>query len=175
MIRLFELILLAILLTAASFKAGKVNLTASNPGLFACEKVSFLEPFHGGKEIKVFASFDHSARNPTRGNGAAIWVESENMREFKTCISEYGDASNSSAEANWVAVQSVPTGTQIGSTSLDPWTTGTECKWIDFPQVSFVFPCLLFTRGTQQAGHILKEKVTPETVYFLYSLISRPH
>jgi len=149
-------ILLTILFTAASFKAGKVNVTASNPGLFACKKVSFPEPFHGGKEIKVFASLGHSARNPTRGNGAAIWVESENIREFRTCISEYGDASNSSAEANWVAVQSVPSGAQIGSTSLDPWTTGTECKRIDFPQVSFLLACLLFTWNSRSGRNLKK-------------------
>jgi len=150
---LFFTLFTAVLLTcsgeAAIFKAGKVNLTASNPGLFACEKVSFPEPFHGGKEIKVFASFGHSARNPTRGNGAAIWVESENIHEFRTCISEYGDASNSSVEANWVAVQSVPSGTQIGSTSLDPWTTGTECKRIDFPQRFLSPPTIIVTPSHQ--------------------------
>ena len=121
--------------TAASFKAGKVNVTTASPGLFGCEQVSFTEPFHGGKETKVFASFGHSVKNPSRGNGAAVWVESEDKRQFKICISEYGVGSNSSAEVNWVAMQSVPSGTQTGTTSLNAWTTGTECKRIDFPQV----------------------------------------
>jgi len=121
--------------TAASFKAGKVNVTTASPGLFGCEQVSFTEPFHGGKEIKVFASFGHSVKNPIRGNGAAVWVESEDKRQFKICICEYGVGSNSSAEVNWVAMQSVPSRTQTGTTSLNAWTTGTECKRIDFPQV----------------------------------------
>ena len=41
----------------------------------------------------------------------------------------------SSAEINWIALQSAPKGAQLGTTSLDSWTTGTECKKIDFPQV----------------------------------------
>ena len=134
---LVESSLLSLLFTAASFKAGKINVTTINPGLFACEKVSFSEPFHGGKEVKVFASFGHSVKNPTRGDGAAIWVESEDKNQFKTCISEYGLGSNTTGEVNWIAVQSAPSETQIGTTSLNSWTTGTKCKRIDFPQVSF--------------------------------------
>ena len=110
-------------------------MTTANPGLFACHKVSFAQPF-GGKEVKVFASFGHSVKNPFRGNGAAIWVGSEDTNQFTTCISEYGDGSNGTAEVNWIAVQSVPSGAQVGTTTLNSWTTGTECKKIDFPQVS---------------------------------------
>jgi len=55
-----------------------------------------------------------------------------------------------------VAVQSVPSGTQIGSTSLDPWTTGTECKRIDFPQVSFLLACLLFTWNSTSGRNLKK-------------------
>ena len=89
--------------------------------------------------MKVFASFDHSVeRSPTRGNGAAIWVESEDQNQFTTCVSEYGEGSNGTAEVNWIAVQSVPSRAQIGTADLDPWTTGTQCKRIDFPQVSIV-------------------------------------
>ena len=57
---------------------------------------------------------------------------------FKTCISEYSFGSNKTGEVNWIAVQSVPSGTQMGTTSLNSWTTGTECKRIDFPQVSSI-------------------------------------
>ena len=138
MINLYLVSFFVLIFTAASFKAGKVNVTTASPGLFGCEQVSFPEPFHGGKEIKVFASFGHSVKNPSRGNGAAVWVESEDKTRFKTCISEYSFGSNKTGEVNWIAVQSVPSGAQIGSTSLDPWTTGTECKRIDFPQVSSI-------------------------------------
>ena len=124
-------------LIAASFKAGKDNVTTSSPGLFACKKISFSQPFNGGKKVKVFASFGHSMeRSPTRGNGAAIWVELEDQNQFTTCVSEYGEGSNGTAEVNWIAVQSVPSGAQIGTADLDSWTTGTQCKRIDFPQVS---------------------------------------
>ena len=123
---------------AANLKTGKVNVTTASSGLFACQKVSFEHPFVG-KEVKVFASFGHSVKNPSRGNGAAIWVESEDTNQFTTCISEYGDGSNGTAEVNWIAVQSVPSGAQVGTTALNSWTTGTECKRIDFPQVSLSF------------------------------------
>ena len=126
------------LFTAAKFKTGKINVTTANPGLFACQKVSFAQPF-GGKEVKVFASFGHSVKNPSRGNGGAIWVESEETSQFTSCIFEYGDGSNGTAEVNWIAVQSVPSGAQVGTTAMNSWTTGTECKKIDFPQVSLSF------------------------------------
>ena len=58
--------------TASSFKAGKTNITAQSPGLFACETITFTEPFSGGKQVKVFAAFGHSVKNQARGNGAAI-------------------------------------------------------------------------------------------------------
>ena len=113
-------------------------MTTTIPGLFACQNVYFAQPFDG-REVKVFASFGHSVKNPSRGNGAAIWVESEETSQFTTCISEYGDGSNGTAEVNWIAVQSVPSGAQIGTTALNSWTTGTKCKKIDFPQVSLNF------------------------------------
>ena len=120
---------------AISFKAGKTNVTVKSPGLFACETITFAEPFSGGKQVKVFASFGHSVNNQARGNGAAIWVESADRTQFRACIYEYSNGSNSTAEINWIALQSAPKGTQLGTTSLDSWTTGTECKKIDFPQV----------------------------------------
>ncbi|CAH3195723.1 unnamed protein product [Porites evermanni] len=124
---------------AISFKAGKTNITVKSPGLFACETITFAEPFSGGKQVKVFASFGHSVNNQARGNGAAIWVESADRTQFRACIYEYSNGSNSTAEINWIALQSAPKGAQLGTTSLDPWTTGTECKKIDFPQVRFFF------------------------------------
>ena len=122
-------------LIAISFKAGKTNVTVKSPGLFACETITFAESFSGGKQVKVFASFGHSVNNQARGNGAAIWVESADRTQFRACIYEYSNGSNSTAEINWVALQSAPKGAQLGTTSLDSWTTGTECKKIVFPQV----------------------------------------
>ena len=122
-------------LIAVSFKAEKTNVTVKSPGLFACETITFAEPFSGGKQVKVFASFGHSVNNKVGGNGAAIWVESADRTQFRACIYEYSNGSNSTAEINWIALQSAPKGALLGTTSLDSWTTGTECKKIDFPQV----------------------------------------
>ena len=104
---------------AISFKAGKTNITVKSPGLFACETITFAEPFSGGKQVKVFASFGHSVNNQARGNGAAIWVESADRTQFRACIYEYSNGSNSTAEINWIALQSAPKGAQLGTTSLD--------------------------------------------------------
>ena len=120
---------------AIGFKAGKSNITVKSPGLFACETITFAESFFGGKQVKVFASFGHSVNNKARGNGAAIWVESADSTQFRACIYEYSNGSNSTAEINWIALLSAPKGALLGTTSLDSWTTGTECKKIDFPQV----------------------------------------
>ena len=102
-------------------------------GLFACEKITFEEPFSGGKQVKVFLSPGNST------NGAAVWVESEDQSQFRACIYEYSDGSNAAAELNWIALESAPSGAQLGTTSLDSWTTGTKCKKVDFPQVSLIF------------------------------------
>ena len=90
--------------------------------MFACE-TTFVEPFSGGKQVKFFASFGHSVNNKARGNGAAFWVESADRAQFRACIYEYSNGSNSSAEINWIALQSDPKGAQLGITSMDSWTT----------------------------------------------------
>ena len=112
-------------------------MTTTTPGLFTCKKVSFKEPFYGGDEIKIFASKSHPGRN--RGNGAAIWVESANKKGFSVCVLEYGNGSSGTAEVNWIALQSAPSGAQTGTASLNSWATGTECKKIYFPQVGGLY------------------------------------
>ena len=72
-------------------------------------------------------------------NGAAVWVESKDQSKFRACISEYSDGSNAAAELNWIALESAPSGAQLGTTSLDSWTTGTKCKKVDFPLVNLIF------------------------------------
>ena len=106
--------------------------------LFACKNVSFEEPFIGGQEIKIFISKSHATKSSTRGNGAAIWVESVDNKAFTVCILEYGDGSSGTSQVNWMALQSVPTGAQLGTASLNSWTTGTNCKRIAFEKVRFV-------------------------------------
>ena len=108
--------------------------------LFACKNVSFEEPFHGGQEIKIFISKSHATEGFTRasGNGAAIWVESVNNKAFTVCVLEYGDGSSGASQVNWMALQSVPAGAQLGIASLNAWTTGTKCKRIAFEKVRLV-------------------------------------
>ena len=103
--------------------------------MFACETITLAELFSGGKQVKVFAAFGHSVNNQARGNGASIWVESTDRTQFRACIYEYSNGSNSTAEINWIALQSASKGAQLGTASLDSWTTGTDCKKIGFPLV----------------------------------------
>ncbi|XP_073250982.1 uncharacterized protein [Porites lutea] len=138
---------------AASFKAGKVNIGAAGGSLFACKQISFTQPFPGGKEVKVLASFGHAVNNSAHSNGAAIWVESEDANQFRACVYEYSDGSNKTAEFNWVAMQSAPSGAQLGTTLLDSWATGTECKRIDFPQRFQSLPTILVT-----PSHLVPER-----------------
>ena len=48
---------------------------------------------------------------------------------------EFSDGSNGTAGLNWLAIQAAPVGAQLGTSSLDSWTTVTECKTISFQQV----------------------------------------
>ena len=81
----------------ASFKSGKINnITAMSSGLFACEKITFEEPFSGGKQVKVFVSPGNST------NGADVWVESEDQSQFRACIYKYSDGSNAGTKCKKV-------------------------------------------------------------------------
>ncbi|XP_044179849.1 uncharacterized protein LOC122961271 isoform X2 [Acropora millepora] len=154
---------------AISFKAGKTNITVISPGLFACKTITFAQSFSGGKQVKVFASFGHSLNNQAPGNGAAIWVESTDRTQFRACTYEYSNGSNSTAKINWIALQSAPIGAQLGTTSLDSWTTGTECKKIDFPQRFATPPIVLatpshqFPKRSQDAMAVWVEELTEDS------------
>ncbi|XP_022806206.1 uncharacterized protein LOC111343322 [Stylophora pistillata] len=128
---------------AAILKAGKDNVTTSTPGLFGCKEISFKHSFSGGQQVKVFASFGHTVKSPTHRYGAAVWVESVSTSGFTVCVLEYGEGSKGSAEVNWIALQSAPSGSQLGTVALDPWTTGTECITINFKQRFTTSPTIL--------------------------------
>ena len=121
---------------ALSIKTGICNVTITTPGLFACEKVSFGNPFNGGQDVKVFVSKSHATNSYSGGDGAAIWVESVDNKEFTVCVLEYGDGSSGTTKVNWMALQSVPVGAQLDTVSLDSWTTGEKCKRIAFEKVN---------------------------------------
>ena len=110
----------------------------TNLSMFACKNVSFEEPFTVGQDIKVLISKSHATKSSTRGNGAAIWVESVDNKAFTVCVLEYGDGSSGASQVNWMALQSVPAGAQLGTASLNAWTTGTKCKRIAFEKVRLV-------------------------------------
>lgn len=110
-------------------------MTTVAPGLFACKRIFFQQPFYGGQQVKVFASVGHTVKSLFPRNSAAIWVESATTSGFKVCVLEYGKGSNESAEVNWIAFQTVPPRSQLGNTSFNSLKTGTECKRIDFKKV----------------------------------------
>ena len=126
---------------ALSIKTGICNIAIITPGLFACEKVSFENPFDG-RDVKVFVSKSHATKSSSGGDGAAIWVESVDNKEFTVCVLEYGDGSSGTTKVNWMALQSVPVGAQLDTVSLDSWTTGEKCKRIAFEKVTSVSPCV---------------------------------
>ena len=64
-------------------------------------------------------------------------MESVSTGGFTVCVLEYGEGSKGFAEVNWIALQSTPLGSQLGTVALDPWTTGTECITINFEKVRF--------------------------------------
>ena len=78
----------------------------------------------------------HTVKSPTSRNGAAIWVEDVTASGFTVCVVEYAQGSNGTLEVQWIALQSAPAGSQLGTALWDAWTTGTECKRIVFKQVS---------------------------------------
>ena len=127
---------------ALSIKTEICNVTITTSGLFACEKVSFEKPFNGGQGVKVFVSKSLATKSSTDRNGAAVWVESVDNKEFTVCVLEYGDGSSGTTKVNWMALQSVPVGAQLDTVWLDSWSTGEKCKRIAFEKVISVSPCV---------------------------------
>ena len=167
----WHLIVFLVCTTGVSFKAGKFNVTTTL-SLLTCKNVSFEEPFIGGQEIKIFISKSHATKSSTRGNGAAIWVESVNNKAFTVCVLEYGDGSSGTSQVNWMALQSVPTGGQLGTASLNAWTTGTKCKRIAFEKVRFVqFIVLLISFRLPPMEKISLFCFNLHTYYFICLLI----
>lgn len=113
-------------------------MTTNSPGLFGCKKIYFQHPFHGKQQVKIFASFGHNIRSSGHRYGGAVWVESVSTSGFTACVLEFGDGSNSTSEINWLALQSLPLGTQLETAHLNAWTTGTKCTTIKFKQVRFL-------------------------------------
>ena len=110
-------------------------MTTASQGLFACKKIFFPIPFYGGGQLKVLASIGHTEKSQNPRNGAAVWVEDVKASEFTVCVVEFGEGSNMSAQVDWVAFDTSPPNSQTGTASLNTWTTGTECKRVDFQQV----------------------------------------
>ena len=110
-------------------------MTTNTPGLFGCKKIYFQHPFHGKQQVKIFASFGHNIGGPGHRYGGAVWVESVSTSGFTACVLEFGDGSNSTSEINWLALQSVPLGTQSETVHLNAWTNGKKCTTIKFKQV----------------------------------------
>ena len=153
--QLVIILLLSILFTALSFKTGKDKVTTTTTGLFACKNVSFRSPFQSGKQVKVLASVGHFVKSPVPRYGAATWVEDVKTAGFTICVVEYGAGSNGKTEVNWIALQSPPPGSQLGTTSLNSWTSGTKCKRIVFKQVSSLY-LLVFAKHYYRTA---KEKI----------------
>lgn len=130
---------------ALSFKAGKDNITTITPGLFACKVIYFPSPFYGGQQVTVLASVGHTTKSQTPRNGAAIWVEAVTASEFTVCVLEFGNGVNRTMEVNWLSFQGSLGGSQVSSTSLNSWTTGTVCKRIDFQQRFVTSPNVFVT------------------------------
>ena len=106
--------------------------------------VSFSSPFYSRQTVTVLASVGHTVKSQTPRNGAAVWVEDVTASEFTVCVLEFGNGSNETVEGNWLSFQASLRGSQIGTASLNSWTTGTECKRIDFQQVSAIFFLIFF-------------------------------
>ena len=90
------------------------------------------------QQTKVFATVGHGAKSPIPQHGAAIWVEDVSTGGFTVCILKFGEGSNETTEANWIAIPSATPGTYVGTASFSSWTTGMNCKTVYFLQVRFL-------------------------------------
>ena len=112
-------------------------------GYYHCDAVR-LKPyvFYPDKALEVQITVNHiDTSDKSYVHDAAVsWIENVSYDRFTTCVMAAGyneRESNANVTVDWMAYQGAPVGGVAGEVRISQWWTGTTCKAVNFPSVSF--------------------------------------
>ena len=67
-----------------------------------------------------------------------IWVEDVKVSGFKACVVVGGQSNAGNTTIDWFAFEGSQSGAYDGVASFDLFTTGSQCKTVNFPKVRII-------------------------------------
>lgn len=131
-------------------------------GYSHCEVISFRPfVFYPDKPIQVQITVNHIDTSDMNyvHDAAVSWIEDVTYEQFTACVMVAGSnerKSRANVSIDWIAYQGAPVGGVTGEVRMSQWWTGTTCKAVNFPSVSFSalqfsiihFTCYIFVSSS---------------------------
>ena len=138
-------------------------------GYSHCEVIRFRPfVFYPDKPIQVQITVNHIDTSDMNyvHDAAVSWIEDVTYEQFTACVMAAGyneRKSRANVSIDWIAYQGAPVGGVTGEVRMSQWWTGTTCKTVNFPSVSFFalqfsiihFTCFLFV--SLSVCHLLRK------------------
>ncbi|XP_073250476.1 uncharacterized protein [Porites lutea] len=130
-------------------------------GYSHCEVIRFRPfVFYPDKPIQVQITVNHINTSDVNyvHDAAVSWFEDATYEQFTACVMAAGyneRKSRANVSIDWIAYQGAPVGGVTGEVRMSQWWTGTTCKTVNFPSVSFFFskePSVFVTVAHHHAG-----------------------
>ena len=116
-----------------------------------CEQVPLVPyVFYPDKPVHVQVSVNHvNFSDPSYVHEAAVaWVEDLRENNFTVCVTQAGRNEKKNgktfAMVDWLAYQGAPDGGVSGEMDMPTWWTGTNCRTVSFPPVSWPHPAIMY-------------------------------
>lgn len=110
-----------------------------------CEQVSLVPyVFYPDKPVHIQVSVNHvNFSDPSYVHEAAVaWVEDIREDNFTVCVTQAGRNEKKNgktfASVDWLAYQGAPDGGVSGEMDMPTWWTGTSCRRVSLPPVSWL-------------------------------------
>ena len=123
-------------------------------GYSHCEVIRFRPfVFYPDKPIQVQITVNHIDTSDMNyvHDAAVSWIEDVTYEQFTACVMAAGyneRKSRANVSVDWIAYQGAPVGGVTGEVRMSQWWTGTTCKTVNFPSVSFFAVKFLITHFT---------------------------
>ena len=112
-------------------------------GYSHCQVIRFRPfVFYPDKPIQVQITVNHIDTSDMNyvHDAAVSWIEDVTYEQFTACVMAAGyneRKSRANVSIDWIAYQGAPVGGVTGEVRMSQWWTGTTCKTVNFPSVSF--------------------------------------
>ena len=150
-------------------------------GYSHCQVIRFRPfVFYPDKPIQVQITVNHIDTSDMNyvHDAAVSWIEDVTYEQFTACVMAAGyneRKSRANVSIDWIAYQGAPVGGVTGEVRMSQWWTGTTCKTVNFPSVSFFalkFSITHFTRFISvslSVCHILRKVANFVNFVFFFS------